>query len=99
MQKDAMNRKSSLRVQDAIGNQESITAGAPLLESKNSGFCQRRHSQASKPRHKLSDADAREVLHDAEAGQVTKLPADVEDKVPPVGPTAQIPRESTIIPF
>jgi phosphoenolpyruvate-protein phosphotransferase (PTS system enzyme I) len=82
-----------------VSNQESITAGAAVVESKTQAFVNAVTAQARKPRHKLSYADTREVLHDAEVGQGTNLPADAEDKVPPVGPTAQIPRESTIIPF
>ena len=80
-----------------MSNQDSTTAGAPVLQPKNQAFANAFTAQGRKPLYKLSYADAREVLDDAQAGQVTKLPADVEDKVLPVGPTGQIPRESTII--
>src|SRR4029077_19748670 len=39
--------------------------------------------------YELSFVDARKVLEDAQAGPVTKLPADIEDTVLPVGPTGQ----------
>ena len=80
-----------------MSNQNSTTAGAPVLEPMTQAFVNAVTAHGRKPLYKLSYADAREVLDDAQAGQVTKLPADVADKVLPVGPTGQIPRESTII--
>ena len=82
-----------------MSNQNSTTAGAAVLERKTQAFVNALTAPSRKPRSKLSYADARKELHDAQAGQVTKLPADLEDKVPPVGVTGQIPRESTIIAF
>src|SRR4029077_17644322 len=40
--------------------------------------------------YELSFVDARKVLEDAQAGPVTKLPADVEERVLPVGPQGEV---------
>jgi acetyl esterase len=56
------------------------------LESKTQAFINTLNAQGGKPLYELSYADARKVLEDAQAVPVTKLPADIEDKVLPVGP-------------
>jgi acetyl esterase/lipase len=61
-----------------------------VLEPKTQAFVDALAAQGGKPLYELSYADARKVLEDAQkAASVTKLPADVEDKVFPVGPTGQ----------
>src|SRR6185295_7666447 len=48
-------------------------------------------AQGGKPLYTLSYADARKVLEDLQAINVKKLPADVEERVFPVGPTGEVP--------
>jgi acetyl esterase/lipase len=61
-----------------------------VLEPKTQAFVDALAAQGGKPLYQLSYADARKVLEDAQASaKVTKLPADVEDKMFPVGPTGQ----------
>jgi acetyl esterase len=61
-----------------------------VLEPKTQAFVDALAAQGGKPLYELSYADARKVLEDAQASAtVTKLPADVEDKMFPVGPTGQ----------
>jgi acetyl esterase len=61
-----------------------------VLETKTQAFVDALARQGGKPIYDLSYADARKVLEDAQAAAtVKKLPADVEDKVFPVGPTGQ----------
>lgn len=62
----------------------------PILEPKTQAFIDAVNAQGGKPLYELSYADARKVLEDAQAEEVTKLPADVEDKVLPVGPTGEV---------
>ena len=62
----------------------------PVLEPKTQAFVDFLAAQGGKPLYELSYADARKILEDAQASvSVTKLPADVEDKIFPVGPTGQ----------
>ncbi len=60
-----------------------------ILEPKTQAFIDALNAQGGKPIYELSYSDARKVLEDAQAAPVTKLPADVEDKVLPVGPTGE----------
>src|SRR5262245_35122197 len=61
-----------------------------VLEPKTQAFIDALAAQGGKPIFELSYANARKVLEDAQAtASVTTLPADVEDKVFPVGPTGQ----------
>jgi len=61
-----------------------------VLEPKTQAFVDALAAQGGKPLYELSYADARKVLEDVQASaSVTKLPADVEDKILPVGPTGQ----------
>jgi acetyl esterase len=61
-----------------------------VLEPKTQVFVDALAAQGGKPIYELSYAEARKVLEDAQASaNVTKLPADVEDKMFPVGPTGQ----------
>ena len=61
-----------------------------VLEPKTQTFVDALAAQGGKPLYELSYADARKVLEDVQASaSVTKLPADVEDKILPVGPTGQ----------
>ena len=63
-----------------------------VLERKTREFVDAVAAQGGKPLYQLSYADARKVLEDLQAStNVSKLAADVEDKVLPVGPTGQIP--------
>jgi acetyl esterase/lipase len=61
-----------------------------VLEPQTQAFVDALAAQGGKPIYELSYADARKVLEDLQASaSVTKLPADVEDKMFPVGPTGQ----------
>lgn len=62
----------------------------PVLELTTQAFVDRLEAAAGKPLYALSYADARRVLEDLQAMNVKKLPADIEDKVFPVGPTGQV---------
>jgi acetyl esterase len=62
----------------------------PILEPQTQAFIDALTAQGGKPLYELSYADARKLLEDAQAGEVTKLPADIEDRVLPVGPTGEV---------
>jgi acetyl esterase len=62
----------------------------PILEPKAQALIDALNAQGGKPLYELSYADARKVLEDAQAAPVTKLPAEIEDKVLPVGPSGEI---------
>ena len=62
----------------------------PVLEPVTQAFVDALAAQGGKPLYELSYADARKLLEDAQAINVTKLPADVEEKVLPVGPGGQV---------
>src|ERR1700730_14045941 len=62
----------------------------PILEPTTQAFVDALAAQGGKPLYELSYADARRVLEDAQAVAVTKLPADVEEKTLPVGPTGEV---------
>jgi acetyl esterase len=62
----------------------------PVLEPKTQAFINAVNAQGGTPLYELSYADARQVLEDAQSGEVTKLPAEIEDKVLPVGPMGEI---------
>jgi acetyl esterase/lipase len=62
----------------------------PVLEPKTQAYIDAVKAQAGTPLYELSYADARKVLEDAQSGEVTKLPADIEDIVLPVGPTGEV---------
>jgi acetyl esterase len=63
---------------------------APVLEAKTQGFIDALTAQGGKPIYELSYADARKVLEDAQSGNIAKLPADIEDKILPAGPTGDV---------
>src|SRR5215510_11306524 len=61
-----------------------------VLETKTQTFLDGLTAQGGKPIYQLSYADARKVLEDLQTStNVSKLPADVEDKVLPIGPYGQ----------
>jgi acetyl esterase len=62
----------------------------PVLEPKTQAFIDAVNAQGGKPIYELSYADARKVLEDAQAAPVKKLPADIEDRVLPGGPTGEV---------
>jgi len=62
----------------------------PILEPKTQAFVDALNAQGGKPLYELSYADARKVLEDAQAIEVRKLPADVEEKILPVGPGGEV---------
>src|SRR5215813_4728185 len=64
---------------------------SPVLEPQTQAFIDELAAQGGQPIYKLSYADARKVLEDAQAAPITKLPADIEEKVLPVGPTGEVP--------
>src|SRR5260370_1120782 len=61
-----------------------------ILETKTQAFVDALNAQGGKPLYELSYADARKVLEDAQAIEVRKLPADVEEKILPVGPGGEV---------
>jgi len=62
----------------------------PVLEPTTQAFVDALNAQGGKPLYELSYADARKVLEDAQAINVKKLPADIEDKTFPVGPGGEV---------
>jgi acetyl esterase len=68
-----------------------ITQRSPyVLDPKTQAFVDALSAQGGKPIYELSYGEARKALEDAQAGKVMTLPADVEDKVLPVGPTGEV---------
>ena len=63
---------------------------AIVLEPKTQAFVDALNAQGGKPLYELSYQDARKVLEDAQAISVTKLPANIEEKTLPVGPTGEV---------
>jgi acetyl esterase len=61
-----------------------------VLDSKTRAFVDGLAAYKGKPLYELSYEDARKLLEDAQAIPVTKMPADIEDKVLPVGPTGEV---------
>src|SRR5713226_9437689 len=61
----------------------------PILEPKTQAFIDALNAQGGKPIYELPYADARKVLEDVQNIDVRKLPADIEEKVLPVGPTGE----------
>jgi len=64
---------------------------SPVLEPTTQAFIHALEAQGGKPLYELSYAAARKILEDLQAAPVSKLPADVEEKVLPVGPTGEVP--------
>jgi acetyl esterase len=62
----------------------------PVLEPTTQAFVDALNAGGGKPLYELSYADARKLLEDAQAIDVKKLPADVEEKTLPVGPGGQV---------
>src|SRR5260221_7497315 len=62
----------------------------PVFEPKTQAFINALSAQGGKPLYQLSYADARKVLEDAQAVPVAKLPADIEEKILPAGPTGEV---------
>lgn len=62
----------------------------PFLEPKTQAFVDAVEAQGGKPLYELSYAEGRQVLETAQAGPIAKLPAEVEDKILPVGPTGEV---------
>ena len=64
---------------------------SPVLEPHTQAFIAALEAQGGEPLYKLSYPAARKALEDLQAAPVAKLPADVEEKVLPVGPTGEVP--------
>lgn len=65
---------------------------APILEPTTRAFIDSITAQGGKPLYELSYSDARNVLEAVQANSnVTKLAADIEEKVLPTGPTGEVP--------
>lgn len=62
----------------------------PVLEPTTQAFVDALEAKGGKPLYALSYEDARKVLEDAQAINVKKLPADIEEKVFPGGPTGEV---------
>lgn len=67
-------------------NQTSIN----LLEPATRAFVENVNKQGGTPIYELSPKDARQVLSDLQAAEVTKLPADLEDLTIQAGPEGQV---------
>jgi acetyl esterase len=64
---------------------------SPLLEPRTQAFIEALAGQGGEPLYNLSYPAARRVLEDLQAAPVAKLPADIEEKALPVGPTGEVP--------
>ncbi len=62
----------------------------PVLEPTTQAFVDALAAQGGKPLYELSYADARKLLEDAQNIEVRKLPADLEEKILPVGPGGEV---------
>lgn len=62
----------------------------PILEPTTQAFVDAVAAQGGKPIYTFPYDEARKVLEDAQAIEVTKLPAAIEDKILPVGPTGEV---------
>jgi acetyl esterase len=62
----------------------------PVLYPVVQDFLNELAAQGGPPLYELSPQDAREVLRGLQAGRVAKLPADIEDRVLPVGPKGKV---------
>ena len=62
----------------------------PVLEPYAQALVDSLNASQSEPIYKLSYADARKALENLQAGPVRKRPADIEDKILPVGPTGEV---------
>ena len=62
----------------------------PVLEPTTQAFVDSLAAQGGKPLYELSYADARKILEDLQAKDVKKLPANIEEKIFPVGPTGEV---------
>ncbi|WP_027369115.1 alpha/beta hydrolase [Desulfocurvibacter africanus] len=69
-------------------NQDLI--GQPVLEPRTKAFLDALAAQGGPQIYELSVADARKVLSDAQAGDVAKLPADIEDRRISTGPQGEV---------
>jgi acetyl esterase len=63
---------------------------AIVLEPKTQAFVDELKVQGGKPLYQLSYQGARKLLEDLQAIAVKKLPADIEEKTLPVGPTGEV---------
>lgn len=72
-----------------ILSSHALAAGGPL-ERNTDQFIQALAAKGGPPIYKLSIEEARKVLDGAQAGPVNKLPAQIEDRTIPGGPTGEI---------
>jgi len=62
----------------------------PILEPTTQAFIDALAAHGGQPIYELSYADARNVLEEAQAGAGATWPAEVEERVLPVGPTGEV---------
>ncbi len=62
----------------------------PVLYPAVQDFLSKLAAAGGPPLHELSPQEAREVLRDLQSGPVAKLPADIEDRDLPVGPSGKV---------
>lgn len=62
-----------------------------FLEPTTQAFIDSIVAAGGKPLYKMSYPEARQVLENLQAAPVTKLPADIEGTILPVGPTGEVP--------
>ncbi|WP_241991714.1 hypothetical protein [Paraburkholderia sp. RAU2J] len=63
---------------------------APVLEPTTQGFIDALAKQSGPPIYDLKPEDARNVLAGAQSQPVAKLPASIENRTLPVGPTGSV---------
>jgi acetyl esterase len=68
----------------------TAASAAPVLEPSTQAFIDALIAHGGPPIYTLSPAEARKVLSSAQAQPVTKLPASIEERVLPVGPTGTV---------
>jgi acetyl esterase len=69
---------------------QASAAGSPVVESNTQAFLDALAAQGGPPIYELSVQDARGVLSGAQAGDVEKLPAGIEDRMIPGGPDGAV---------
>ncbi len=69
---------------------ETLTMVRPVLFPAAQHFLDDLAAQGGTPIYKLGVNEARSVLNDLQAGPTPKLPADIEDRTLPAGPTGRL---------
>lgn len=81
---------AALIVSSAAAHAAQPAASAPVLEPTTQAFIDALAKAGGAPIYTLSPEAARKVLDGAQSGPVAKLPADIEHRTLPVGPTGSV---------